>query len=77
MACPTGALTQRKGGGVKVKKDLCIRCKECVQACPVDAVALDHDDRPYICIHCGRCIPFCPHHCLELVDTDEEEEGKS
>ena len=25
-ACPTGAYTQRKGGGVIVRKNLCIRC---------------------------------------------------
>lgn len=68
--CPTGALTQRKGGGVKVKKDLCIRCNACVRACPVAAVALDHDNRPYICIHCGRCVPFCPHACLELIEVE-------
>ncbi len=28
-ACPTGAYSQRKGGGVIVRKSLCIRCGEC------------------------------------------------
>jgi Fe-S-cluster-containing dehydrogenase component len=71
-ACPTGAMAQRKGGGVLHKKNLCIRCGECARACPVDAIYLDHDERPYVCIHCGRCVAFCPHDCLELVEIEED-----
>jgi Fe-S-cluster-containing dehydrogenase component len=37
-ACPTDAFSQRKGGGVRVKRSTCIRCGECSRACPVDAV---------------------------------------
>ena len=36
--CPTGAYTQREGGGVRVKKRLCIRCGECAAACPVGCI---------------------------------------
>ena len=69
LACPTEALTQRRGGGVRVNKKLCIRCGKCAEACPVDAVHLGTEDgNPYICIHCGRCVAFCPQGCLELVD---------
>jgi Fe-S-cluster-containing hydrogenase component 2 len=65
--CPTGAFSQRKGGGVVVRKRLCIRCGECAKACPVDAVYLDPSQEPFVCIHCGRCVSFCPHDCLEMV----------
>lgn len=65
QACPTGAFSQRKGGGI-VKKKLCIRCGECDRAFPVDAIYLDPSGEPFVCIHCGRCVPFCPHDCLEL-----------
>lgn len=66
-ACPTGAYTQRPGGGVKVKIELCDRCGACAKACPVDAIYIDPDGGlPYVCIHCGRCVPFCPHQCLEM-----------
>ncbi len=68
-ACPTGALEKRKGGGVRVKRDLCIGCGDCAPACPINAIYLDHDSRPYICIHCGRCVDYCPHDCLELVEV--------
>ena len=72
-ACPTGAFSQRKSGGVIVKRALCIHCGQCARACPVDAVYLDHDQTPYVCIHCGRCVPFCPHACLELIKAPAEE----
>lgn len=70
-ACPTDALTNRKGGGVRVKKDLCIRCGQCIPACPVDAIAQDQTGGIYVCIHCGRCINFCPHGCLELLEKHD------
>jgi Fe-S-cluster-containing dehydrogenase component len=71
FVCPTSAFTQRNGGGVVVKKELCIRCSECAKACPVDAIYLDSSKEPFVCIHCGRCVSFCPHDCLELADAPE------
>jgi Fe-S-cluster-containing hydrogenase component 2 len=80
LVCPTGAFSQRKGGGVVVKSKLCIQCGECAQACPVDAIYLDATSEPFVCIHCGQCVPFCPHDCLEMaevvVEPSPEEEGK-
>lgn len=65
-ACPTDCLRQRKGGGLKVKKSLCIQCGECVNACPVGAISADRSGDIYVCIHCGMCVDFCPHECLEM-----------
>ncbi len=65
-ACPTGCLKQRPGGGVTIRRKLCIRCGECVTACPVDGVAVDELGDIFICLHCGRCVDFCPHDCLEM-----------
>lgn len=69
--CPTDAYTQRKGGGVIVKKKLCIRCGECVGACPVDAIFQNHEGEVFVCIHCGRCVEFCPQGCLEMQEVDK------
>jgi Fe-S-cluster-containing hydrogenase component 2 len=82
QACPTGAYSQRKGGGVIVRKKLCIRCGQCEKACPVDAIYLNSVGEPFVCIHCGRCVPFCPHDCLDLKDTqnagrDEREQKEA
>lgn len=81
LACPTGSFSQRKGGGVKVDRSLCIRCGRCAEACPVDAVYIDAESAlPYVCIHCGRCVAFCPHTCIELVslpDDDKAEDAKA
>jgi ferredoxin len=55
-----------------VDRSLCIRCGNCAEACPVEAIYIDPEESfPYVCIHCGRCVPFCPHACLELADADE------
>jgi len=72
--CPTGAFSQRVGGGVIVKKSLCIRCGECLKACPVEAIYRDGEGSVYVCIHCGQCVDFCPQGCLELIDSDSIEE---
>lgn len=70
LVCPTEALVQRRGGGVKVDKSLCIRCGKCAAACPVDAIFLDPDSgMPYVCIQCGRCVQFCPQGCLEMIEA--------
>jgi thiosulfate reductase electron transport protein len=74
LACPTAALVQRKGGGVKYSKDICISCGECAKACPVDAILMSQaDGRPCLCIHCGRCVPFCPHECIEMTEAPDRE----
>ena len=76
-ACPTGAFAQRKGGGVKVDKTLCIHCGECAPACPVGAVYLDNTSDPFVCLHCGRCVPYCPHACLEMMEAEGDRPGTS
>lgn len=69
--CPTEALRQRQGGGVLFRAKHCIKCGDCVPACPVDAIFQDNDRDIFVCIHCGRCVEFCPHNCLELQDSEK------
>ncbi len=73
-ACPSGALQQRKGGGVIVRKKLCIRCGNCVETCPVNGIYQNEEGEIFVCIHCGRCVPYCPQDCLEMREVDEIEE---
>jgi len=76
-ACPTGAFSQRKNGGVIVKKKLCINCGDCVAACPIDAIFQDPAGAVFVCIHCGRCVDFCPHNCLEMAGMNEDTKGEA
>ncbi len=63
-------MSQRHGGGVIVRKKLCIRCGECVASCPVDAIYQNHEREVFVCLHCGRCVDFCPQDCLEMKELD-------
>ncbi|PIE63820.1 MAG: (Fe-S)-binding protein [Desulfobacterales bacterium] len=74
LACPSGALQQRKGGGVVVHKKLCVQCGNCITACPVDAISQNKEGEIFVCIHCGRCVIYCPQNCLEMKEVDEVEE---
>ena len=70
--CPTGALSARPGGGVNLRKELCIGCRRCAAACTVQAVSYDEDTgKPIICRHCGICAQYCPHNCLTMEESPE------
>jgi len=76
-ACPTGALTPRNGGGVRLSKKKCIGCRRCKSACMVKAVDFDEDAKlPLICHHCGLCAKYCPHGCLSVVEVPNSFKGE-
>jgi Fe-S-cluster-containing dehydrogenase component len=63
--CPTNALEIRKDGGVNLISKKCIGCKNCIEACTVNAIFWDSEtNKPNICIYCGFCAMNCPHHVL-------------
>ncbi|MGC9779685.1 MAG: 4Fe-4S binding protein [Candidatus Heimdallarchaeota archaeon] len=70
-ACPTGALSKRKGGGVILNLSKCDACGSCQEACILGAIKLDIlSETPIICIHCGKCVDFCPHGILEMEEVE-------
>ena len=70
--CPSDALELRDGGGVLVRSERCIGCRQCESACIMRAVNFDEETKkPIICRHCGICAQFCPHDCLQMIDPDE------
>jgi len=72
-ACPTGALTERNGGGVILNDKKCIRCRKCAEACIVNAVYFSGENSlPIICKHCGICVKYCPHNCLTLEESTND-----
>jgi len=50
--------------------DECIGCGACAEICPVNAVAMDDDDRPVVdmdwCIGCGVCMVSCPADVIAM-----------
>jgi len=52
-------------------QDRCIGCGDCVERCPVNAVALDPNGRPVVdldwCIGCGVCVLHCPVEAARLT----------
>lgn len=69
--CPARALLPRPGGGVVLKKDRCIGCGRCAEACAVRGIRyLDELGYPVVCVHCGVCAKYCPHGCLVMEDVD-------
>ncbi len=76
-ACPSGALTKRKGGGVVLNKELCTGCGQCMDACLVGAIHLDGERKAIVCRHCGMCAKFCPHDVLEMRKVEDESEAET
>lgn len=53
----------------KVDPDKCTGCEACVEACPVDAIAMkegkavvSEDD----CVDCGACVGECPVEAIAM-----------
>jgi NAD-dependent dihydropyrimidine dehydrogenase PreA subunit len=48
----------------RIVADVCTRCSECIEECPMDAISLDGADMyiidPDACTDCGSCADICP-----------------
>lgn len=55
-----------------IDKEKCTGCGECVDSCPLDAIAIPEDGDgkavidPDICGECGACIDICPASAISL-----------
>jgi Fe-S-cluster-containing dehydrogenase component len=69
--CPTDALVNREGGGVKLHPELCIGCHNCEEACPFGAIFWeDTQNKPEICVYCGYCANYCPCDVIALEEIN-------
>lgn len=72
--CPVGALLSSLKKislfRVKIDKEKCIKCMDCVQECPVYAITPQSVEEgkclSEYCIRCGRCIEVCPDEAIDI-----------
>lgn len=80
-ACPTTALTKTADGPVIYRKELCIGCAYCINACPFDVPKFD-EEKSIIekCTFCAErlkenlepaCVQACPTDTLVLMSLEE------
>jgi len=80
-ACPVDAITKREDGLVLIDEELCIGCKDCIEACSLGAMQFDEEKGvAQKCDLCaGRlesglppaCVAACPSHCIYFGDIKE------
>ncbi|WP_243138175.1 4Fe-4S dicluster domain-containing protein [Heliorestis acidaminivorans] len=76
-ACCVKALVPREGGGIRYHRDRCIGCRKCAEACVVQVIDFDEEEKKaIICIQCGNCASFCPHECLTMEISPHAEMNK-
>lgn len=60
---------------VRLDKDLCKGCINCIKRCPTEAIRVRKGKAKILsdrCIDCGECIRICPHHAKKAVYDDLE-----
>jgi Fe-S-cluster-containing dehydrogenase component len=74
--CPVDAITRNEQGIVLIDNELCIGCRECVDACPFGA--MQYSDDKEVAVKCDLCIDrlaegkgtacmsVCPTGCIIL-----------
>ncbi len=68
---------QRSNYRAMVDAEQCNGCWECMDRCPVHAIADENDGTVRVsrakCIGCGQCVIKCPSRAVELVPVSAEE----
>jgi len=69
QACPTNAIFKEKETGIiKINKEECIGCRQCIDSCPFGAIGFD-GEYPFKCEICGgdpECVKSCFIGALKL-----------
>jgi Fe-S-cluster-containing dehydrogenase component len=78
-ACPVEAITRNRKGIVLIDREVCIGCRECLEACPFGAMQFDTDAETAVkCDLCTdrlaanqapACFSVCPTRCIVWGDT--------
>jgi Fe-S-cluster-containing dehydrogenase component len=75
-ACPVDAISRNEQGIVLIDNELCIGCKDCIEACPFGAMQFEYNHE--IAVKCDLCIErlvsrkrpacmsVCPTGCIDF-----------
>ena len=80
-ACPVGAIHKREDGIVLFDEEICIGCKDCIDACPLGIVQFDGEkevaQKCDLCVERldkglqPACVAACPSRCIYFGDIEE------
>jgi Fe-S-cluster-containing dehydrogenase component len=79
--CPVEAIAKREDGIVSIDQELCIGCKDCIEACPLGVMQFDPEkevaQKCDLCVDRldrglePACVAACPSHCIYFGDIRE------
>ena len=69
------AVQKREGTMNTIDKDLCKKCKLCIEICPCKVIGINGDvhfihDREHICLKCGQCMTICKTQAIAISGLD-------
>jgi anaerobic carbon-monoxide dehydrogenase iron sulfur subunit len=78
-ACPASAIVRDEATGmIRVLKDKCKGCKECILACPFGGMTFAKEEGIVVnCDLCGgeaECVAVCPTGALQLVEVERADQ---